>query len=152
FREDDLFQRHNNIAKLLYIHALGTPAHLGQIEWLKLVATPRFLDKPLVYPDIMIFLDQNPEVLTLVTNALEGEFGCPLGASQSLMRLRGMDHLIMYAVGRNSMLPDLASETEKLLGPSNMYIRKKAALRALRVIKKVPVIADHHKQSQEALH
>lgn len=30
--------RHINIAKLLYIHMLGYPAHFGQIECLKLVA------------------------------------------------------------------------------------------------------------------
>ena len=47
FREEDSFARHNNIAKLLYIHMLGSPAHFGQIECLKLVASPRFADKRL---------------------------------------------------------------------------------------------------------
>jgi len=80
-----------------------------------------------------------------------------------------MNHSNMYAVGlalctfaniaSEEMSRDLANEIEKLLGSSNTYIRKKvsndytpicitftilqAALSALRVVKKVPDIADH---------
>ncbi|KAH6915885.1 gamma-adaptin [Coprinopsis sp. MPI-PUGE-AT-0042] len=137
FREEDTFQRHNNVAKLLYIHMLGSPAHFGQIECLKLVASPRFSDKRLGYLGIMLLLDENQEVLTLVTNSLKND----------------MNHSNMYAVGlalctfaniaSEEMSRDLANEIEKLLGSSNTYIRKKASLCALRVIKKVPDIADH---------
>ncbi|KAL0953617.1 hypothetical protein HGRIS_004824 [Hohenbuehelia grisea] len=137
FREEDSFARHNNIAKLLYIHMLGSPAHFGQIECLKLVASPRFSDKRLGYLGIMLLLDESQEVLTLVTNSLKND----------------MNHSNMYAVGlalctfaniaSEEMSRDLANEIEKLLGSSNTYIRKKAALCALRVIKKVPDLSDH---------
>ncbi|KAF8734727.1 hypothetical protein AX14_003026 [Amanita brunnescens Koide BX004] len=64
-----------------------------------------------------------------------------------------MNHSNMYTVGlalctfaniaSEEMSRDLANEIEKLLGSSNTYIRKKAALCALRVVKKVPELVDH---------
>ncbi|KZS94449.1 Adaptor protein complex AP-1 gamma subunit [Sistotremastrum niveocremeum HHB9708] len=137
FKEEDSFTRHNNIAKLLYIYMLGWPAHFGQIECLKLVASPRFSDKRLGYLGIMLLLDENQDVLTLVTNSLKND----------------MNHSNMYAVGlalctfaniaSEEMSRDLSHEIEKLIGSSNTYIRKKAALCALRIIKKVPDLIDN---------
>lgn len=64
--------RHISISKLLYIHMLGYPAHFGQIECLKLVvASQMFSDKRLGYLGVMLLLDENQEVLTLVTNSLK---------------------------------------------------------------------------------
>ncbi|WWC70337.1 uncharacterized protein I206_104287 [Kwoniella pini CBS 10737] len=145
FKEEDSFTRYNNIAKLLYIHMLGYPAHFGQIECLKLVASPRFADKRLGYLGIMLLLDENQEVLTLVTNSLKND----------------MNHSNMYAVGlalctfanisSEEMSRDLANEIEKLLGSSNTYIRKKAALCALRVIRRVPDLMDHFVSKAKSL-
>jgi AP-1 complex subunit gamma-1 len=36
FQEENVDNRANNVAKLLYIHMLGYPAHFGQLECLKL--------------------------------------------------------------------------------------------------------------------
>ncbi|CAE6419473.1 unnamed protein product [Rhizoctonia solani] len=145
FKEEDSFARHNNIAKLLYIHMLGYPAHFGQIECLKLVASPRFSDKRLGYLGIMLLLDENQEVLMLVTNSLKND----------------MNHSNMYAVGLalctfaniagEEMSRDLSNEVEKLLGSSNTYIRKKAALCALRIVRRVPELLDHFIEGAKGL-
>ena len=171
FREEDSYARHNNVAKLLYIHMLGSEAHFGQMECLKLVASPRFSDKRLGYLGIMLLLDENQEVLTLVTNSLKKCVSAVFTLyALFILSHSDMNHANMYAVGlalctfadiaSEEMSRDLANEIEKLLGSSNTYIRKKvcnavnglmlpsqplpqASLCALRVVRKVPELADH---------
>ncbi|KAF7307564.1 AP-1 complex subunit gamma [Mycena indigotica] len=139
FKEEDSFARHNNdIAKLLYIHMLGSPAHFGQIlECLRLVASPRFADKRLGYLGIMLLLDKSQETLTLVTNSLKNDM------NHSNAYVVGLALCTFANIASEEMSRDLANEIEKLLGSSSTYIRKKAALCALRVIKKVPELTNH---------
>jgi len=116
---------------------LGYPAHFGQMECLKLVASPRFSDKRLGYLGIMLLLDENQEVLMLVTNSLKKyvwQSSRP-DAEVSTLTHSDMNHSNMYAVGlalctfanisSEEMSRDLCNEIEKLLGSSNTYIRKK---------------------------
>ncbi|GAA5866099.1 hypothetical protein JCM8547_000597 [Rhodosporidiobolus lusitaniae] len=137
FKEEDSFTRHNNVAKLLYIHMLGYPAHFGQIECLKLVAQPKFADKRLGYLGIMLLLDENQEVLTLVTNSLKNDMNHSSASTVSLA-------LCTFAnIASEEMARDLVTEIERCLGSGNAYIRKKAALAALRCLYKVPDLVDH---------
>lgn len=68
--------RRNNVAKLLYLFTLGERTHFGQIECLKLLASPRFADKRLGHLATSLLLDENQEVLTLVTNSLKKQDPC----------------------------------------------------------------------------
>lgn len=138
FKEEFSETRHaNNIAKLLYIHMLGYPAHFGQIECLKLVAGNRFSNKRLGYLGIMLLLDENQEVLTLVTNSLKNDM------NHSNMYVVGLALCTLGNISSPEMARDLWAEVEKLLGSSNTYIRKKAALCAIRIIRKIPEIHEN---------
>lgn len=132
FKQADPFNLHNNISKLLYIHMLGYPAHFGQIECLKLVATPRFTDKRLGYTGIMLLLDENTEVLTLVTNGLKNDM------EHSNMYVVGLALCTFANIASEEMSRDLCNEIERLMGSSNTYVRRKAALCAMRIVRRVP--------------
>ena len=69
--DNDNDYRHRNLAKLMFIHMLGYPTHFGQMECLKLIASPGFPEKRIGYLGLMLLLDERQEVLMLVTNSVK---------------------------------------------------------------------------------
>ncbi|KAJ1985138.1 clathrin associated protein complex large subunit [Dimargaris verticillata] len=128
--------RYTNIGKLLYIYLLGYPAHFGQIECLKLVASGRYSDKRLGYLGIMLLLDENQEILTLITNSLKNDL------NHSNMYIVGLALCTLGNIASAEVATDLVDEVERLMETSNSYIRKKAALCAVRIVRKVPELLD----------
>ncbi|KAK2843942.1 hypothetical protein FQN49_005920 [Arthroderma sp. PD_2] len=139
FREDstDSHVRRNNVAKLLYLFTLGERTHFGQIECLKLLASPRFADKRLGYLGTMLLLDENQEVLTLVTNSLKNDL------NHSNQYVVGLALCTLGNIASVEMSRDLFPEIESLISTANPYIRRKAALCAMRVCRKVPDLQEH---------
>jgi AP-1 complex subunit gamma-1 len=139
FREEsgDSNIRRNNVAKLLYLFTLGERTHFGQIECLKLLASPRFADKRLGYLGTMLLLDENQEVLTLVTNSLKNDL------NHSNQYVVGLALCTLGNIASVEMSRDLFPEIEKLIATQNPYIRRKAALCAMRICRKVPDLQEH---------
>ncbi|KAH0830996.1 AP-1 complex subunit gamma-1 [Fonsecaea pedrosoi] len=139
FREEsgDSNIRRNNVAKLLYLFTLGERTHFGQIECLKLLASPRFADKRLGYLGTMLLLDENQEVLTDLNHSNQYVVGlalCTLGNIASV-----------------EMSRDLFPEVETLISTANPYIRRKAALCAMRICRKVPDLQEHFMEKAKVL-
>ncbi|KAK9852989.1 hypothetical protein MYU51_007519 [Penicillium brevicompactum] len=139
FREEshDSGIRRNNVAKLLYLFTLGERTHFGQIECLKLLASHRFADKRLGYLGTMLLLDENQEVLTLVTNSLKNDL------NHSNQYIVGLALCALGNIASVEMSRDLFPEVESLMSTANPYIRRKAAICAMRICRKVPDLYEH---------
>lgn len=137
--------RHRNVAKLLFMHMLGYPTHFAQMEALKLVASVRFSDKRLGYLALMILLDENTEVLMLCHNSLKNDMANPNPY------VVGLALSALGNISSTDMARDLSNEVEKFFRNQNPYLRKKAALCAIRCIRKVPDLVDDYMAPVTAL-
>jgi len=131
-KEEHEQYRHRNVAKLLFIHMLGYPSHFGQMECLKLIASPHFFEKRIGYLGLSLLLTEQEEVLTLVTNSIKNDLMSPNPFVVGLA-LSAVGNLATEDIAR-----DLAMDIDKHLKSSNSYLRKKAALATIRVFRKVP--------------
>ncbi|XP_047319788.1 AP-1 complex subunit gamma-2-like [Impatiens glandulifera] len=135
--ENDQDLRHRNLAKLMFIHMLGYPTHFGQMECLKLIASAGFPEKRIGYLGLMLLLDERQEVLMLVTNSLKQDL------NHSNQYIAGLALCALGNICSAEMARDLAPEVEKLLQFRDPNVRKKAALCSIRIVKKVPDLAEN---------
>eukprot|EP00271_Cylindrocystis_brebissonii_P016404 TRINITY_DN3990_c1_g3_i1.p1 TRINITY_DN3990_c1_g3~~TRINITY_DN3990_c1_g3_i1.p1 ORF type:complete len:853 (+),score=239.18 TRINITY_DN3990_c1_g3_i1:329-2887(+) len=133
--------RPRNVAKLMFIHMLGYPTHFGQMECLKLIAATSFPEKRIGYLGLMLLLDERQEVLMLVTNSLKNDLHHAHQYHANQFNC-GLALCALGNIGSAEMARDLAPEVEKLLNSSNAYIRKKAALCSVHIVKKVADLCD----------
>nr|ACG28758.1 AP-1 complex subunit gamma-1 [Zea mays] len=134
--EGDQDYRHRNMAKLMFIHMLGYPTHFGQMECLKLIAAAGFPEKRIGYLGLMLLLDERQEVLMLVTNSLKQDL------NHSNQFIVGLALCALGNICSAEMARDLAPEVERLLQNRDPNTKKKAALCSVRIVRKVPDLAE----------
>ncbi|XP_038984040.1 AP-1 complex subunit gamma-2 isoform X2 [Phoenix dactylifera] len=135
--ENDQDYSHRNLAKLMFIHMLGYPTHFGQMECLKLIASSGFPEKRIGYLGLMLLLDERQEVLMLVTNSLKQDL------NHSNQYIVGLALCALGNICSAEMARDLTPEVERLLQTRDPNIKKKAALCSIRIIRKVPDLAEN---------
>jgi len=139
FKDEDNQYRFRNVAKLLYIHMLGYPTYFGQMECLKLIASPKFPEKRIGYLGLMLLLDDRQEVLNLVENSLRNDL---YNSNQYIV---GLALCSLGNVCNDEMARDLLPDVEKLNRSPNPYIKKKASLVMIRIFRRIPeLINDYH--------
>ncbi|XP_037600245.1 AP-1 complex subunit gamma-like 2 isoform X5 [Cebus imitator] len=129
FRDGDPMLRHRQLTKLLYVHMLGYPAHFGQMECLKLIASSRFTDKRVGYLGAMLLLDERHEAHLLITNSIKNDL------SQGIQPVQGLALCTLSTMGSAEMCRDLATEVEKLLLQPSPYVRKKVVPQLAQILR-----------------
>lgn len=131
-REEQEHYRHRNVAKLLFMHMLGYPTHFGQLECLKLIASPHFPEKRIGYLGMMLLLSEEADVLMLATNSLKND----LNSENKFVA--GLALCTIGNLATADMSRDLAPEVDKHLKSTTPYLRKKANLAMARCLTKCP--------------
>ena len=73
FREEDKANAQTNMAKLLFIHLMGYPSYFGQVQSVKLIASPNFGDKRIGYLAMVLLVSEENDIFLLVTNTLKSD-------------------------------------------------------------------------------
>nr|XP_057924370.1 AP-1 complex subunit gamma-like 2 [Doryrhamphus excisus]XP_057924371.1 AP-1 complex subunit gamma-like 2 [Doryrhamphus excisus] len=145
FRQSDSESRSHNLAKLLYVHMLGYPAHFGQMECVRMIASPRYSEKRVGYLGAMMLLDEKQDASLLITNSIKNDL------SHSSQYVQSLALCTLACIGSAEMCRDLAPEVDRLLRASNSYIKKKAALCAIHIVRKVPELGELFAQTARSL-
>lgn len=124
--------RNRCMLKLLYVSMLGYPTEFGQVEVVKLIAQPMYTGKRIGYLTMAIVLDETSEVLTLAENHIKKDLADTNPYIQSL----ALDTVANIA--GDDMARDVLHEVQQLVDSTNVYLKKKACLEALRIVKKAP--------------
>jgi AP-1 complex subunit gamma-1 len=135
-REEQEHYRHRNVAKLLFMHMLGYPTHFGQLECMKLIASPHFPEKRIGYLGMMLLLSEQADVLMLATNSLKNDL------NSDNRFVAGLALCTIGNLATADMSRDLAPEVDKHLKSSTPYLRKKACLAMFRCLTKCPDMVD----------
>lgn len=131
-REEQAHYRHRNVAKLLFMHMLGYPTHFGQLECMKLIASPHFPEKRIGYLGMMLLLSEEADVLMLATNGLKNDL------NNDNKFVSGLALCAIGNLATSDMSRDLAPEVDKHLKSAQPYLRKKACLAMARCLTKCP--------------
>lgn len=110
----------------------GYPTHFGQLECMKLVASPHFPEKRIGYLGMMLLLSEEADVLMLATNALKNDL-----TSQNRF-VAGLALACIGNLATADMSRDLAPEVDKHLSSPLSYLRKKSCLAMARCLAKCP--------------
>lgn len=136
-KDEDSPFRHRNLAKLMYISMLGYSTSFAQMEVLRLIASGKFPEKRIGYLGLSVLMDEEHEVLMLITNTIQRDIHQSSHPYVVGLALTALANVANAEMGRSTM-PMLDKLCRTGSGP---FIKKKAALACVRVLRKAPELA-----------
>jgi AP-1 complex subunit gamma-1 len=136
FRDESCKYRHRSVAKLLFIQMMGYATEFGQVECLRLIVSSNFTEKRVGYLGLTQLLNETTDVLMMVTNSIRQDI------INNNTHVTGLALTALANVGTADMCRDLAENVKHVLEQSSSYLKKKAALAAVRIVRKCPELTE----------
>ncbi|KAG5468448.1 hypothetical protein LSCM1_02428 [Leishmania martiniquensis] len=131
---------------LLYIRMLGYPTEFAHMEVLKLLSQADFSGIRTGYLALQLLFSEGDEVLTLVENRMIAHLSISAscrGISSEQLCLIGISLNAAANIASEDMCRDLLDSILRLFKNTPQQLRSKAALAALRVVRKAPDQAEY---------
>jgi AP-1 complex subunit gamma-1 len=123
---------------LLFFNLLGYPTHFGQVECIKLVASPNFTEKRIGYLGLSQLMDESTDILMMVTNQIKKDLN---EKGNNFVIALGLTAIA--EISTEHMCRELYPEVKRLMkNASNSYIKQKAVLAAIRTVKNIPDVIE----------
>lgn len=139
------YNRTRNMLKLMYLTMIGYSTRFAQIEVVNLLAQQDFAGKRTGYLCLPIMLEEEDEVLTLVENHMKTDM------NNESVYVQGVALNAAANTASTDMSRDIFQEVIKLMPSFNSYVRKKACLSALRIVRKYPESIEYFLESLATL-
>ncbi len=123
---------------MLFFNLLGYPTHFGQVECIKLVASPNFTEKRIGYLGLSQLMDESTDILMMVTNQIKKDLN---EKGNNFVIALGLTAIA--EISTEHMCRELYPEVKRLMkNASNSYIKQKAVLAAIRTVKNIPDVIE----------
>jgi len=144
-REMDPLLRPRIVAKMLFLQTLGETVAYGQMEVLTLMSHDSFSYKRIGYIAAAVMLDESSELTVLITHTILKDL-----QSQDF-RIQCLALSLLSNIGSAEMCRSVSSEVQKLVDSTNPAVMKRAAMAAVRIVDRIPELAENFKSSVQKL-
>lgn len=115
----------------------GYPTQFGQVETIKCVASSDYTEKRIGYMALSQLMNESSELLMMVTQAIKNDLN---SSTSNFIVALGLTSIA--EISTEDMCRELYTEVKKLMKSTSSYIKKKAILAAVRIIKNIPDTID----------
>jgi hypothetical protein len=133
------------VAKLIFIFTLGHNVNYGQMEVLTLMSHDQFSYKRIGYIGAALLLDESSELAVLLTHTVLKDLQSPVSHVQCLALT------LIANVTTAEMCQSVLPEVQKLIDSGLSPVMKRAAMAAVRIVDKMPDLADSFKPTVQKL-